>query len=210
VSDANWKIFQEHLGTAEQALEEAWDLNPKDQRIADKMITMACDLGKERKEMEKWFDRAMTLDTNNYSACTSKLRYLEPRWNGSKEAMLEFGHECFKSKKWGGEVRLVLVEAHRWVNLFTPKEDRPSYWKKKGVWSDIHGCFEQYFAANPEGRGWHHNYALYAWRCEQWDVLNRELKLLGDINYAYFGGKDEFNKMVADARQHSSKPAKKP
>ena len=53
---------------------------------------------------------------------------------------------------------------------------------------------------NPEEIGWRHNYALYAYRAEQWDDLNRQLPLLGEINYEFFGGKAQYENMVRFAR----------
>ena len=46
-------------------------------------------------------------------------------------------------------------------------------------------------------------YALYAYRCQRWDKLNELLPKLGRVNYDYFGGKSEFDKMVALAKQHA-------
>ncbi len=42
-------------------------------------------------------------------------------------------------------------------------------------------------------------------RAEQWEVLNRQIPLLGEINYEYFGGKDEFDHMVKLAKEHARK-----
>ena len=53
--------------------------------------------------------------------------------------------------------------------------------------------------------GWRHNYALYAYRAEQWDDLNRQLPLLGEINYEFFGGKDQYEKIVRLAKEHARK-----
>ena len=55
------------------------------------------------------------------------------------------------------------------------------------------------------GIGWRKNYALYAYRAEQWDELNRQLPLLGEINYEFFGGKDQYDKMVRRAHEHAPK-----
>ena len=64
---------------------------------------------------------------------------------------------------------------------------------------------EKFFTLNPEEKGWRHNYALYAYRAEQWDDLNRQLPLLGEINYEFFGGKDQYDKMVRLAKEHAKK-----
>jgi hypothetical protein len=48
--------------------------------------------------------------------------------------------------------------------------------------------------------GYRHNYALHAFQAEQWKTFNRQLPLFsGGTNYAYFGGKQRFDEMVAQA-----------
>jgi hypothetical protein len=42
-----------------------------------------------------------------------------------------------------------------------------------------------------------------AYRAQQWAELKRELALLGPVNYDYFGGKAEFEKIVQAANEHS-------
>ena len=54
--------------------------------------------------------------------------------------------------------------------------------------------------------GFYHNYALYAYKCEQWDKLNELIPMLGPVKHDYFGGKDEFDKMVRLAKEHAGKP----
>jgi hypothetical protein len=63
---------------------------------------------------------------------------------------------------------------------------------------------------NPNETSWYYNYAWYAYHAEQWDTLNEIIPKLGPVNYSYFGGKDEFDKMVQLAKEHSSKPAVAP
>jgi len=41
---------------------------------------------------------------------------------------------------------------------------------------------------------------------EKWDTLNEIIPKLGPINYNFFGGTNEFDKMVAAAKEHSGKP----
>ena len=36
---------------------------------------------------------------------------------------------------------------------------------------------------------WRHNYAWFAWAAQDWDELNRQIPLLGEINHAYFGAR---------------------
>jgi hypothetical protein len=156
--------------------------------------------------MEQWFQRAMALDPSDAVACSRKRYYLEPKWYGSAPEMLSFAHECVDSKVWRGRVPLTLVDAHESLARYIkdPKE-REAYWKRAVVWKDIKNAFERFFTLNPDAQAYRHNYAKYAYRCEQWDDLNTQLKLLGEINYDYFGGKEAFEKMVRLAKEHARK-----
>ena len=205
VTDQGWRLFGERLGEAERALIKAWELNPHDERIACQMITVELGQGKGRARMELWFKRATDLNPDYYDAFAAKLYYLEPKWYGSSEDMLAFGRECVNSKKWGGHVPLILRDAHESLVKYLPKQQQAGYWKRPEVWSDLKAAFERFFELNPEDKGWHHDYARYAYWAEQWDVLDRQIPLLGAINYDFFGGKDEYDKMVRLAKQHVTK-----
>jgi len=206
VSDEAGKLFDERLATAEDALEHAWKLNPKDLKIPLQMMSVMLGQGGGRDRMELWFNRAMELDPNNYTACHDKLYYLEPKWYGSDEDQLAFGRECVQSKKWGGQVPLILVDAHVWINARLDKSEQAAYWKRTDVWADIQSAYDRFFELNPDAIGYYHNYAWYACHAEQWDKLNALIPKLGPVNYAFFGGRDEFDKMVQLARQHTNDP----
>jgi len=60
---------------------------------------------------------------------------------------------------------------------------------------------------NPDASGYYHNYAWYAYRAEQWDKLNELIPKLGEVNYSFFGGKEEYDKMVQLAKEHSHSAA---
>lgn len=205
VTELGWKGFEENVTLAEKALSEAWTLDPKDSRIPVEMITVELAQGKGRQRMELWFQRAMALDSANLSACNAKRNYLEPKWYGSASEMLAFGRECVASKVWKGRVPLILLDAHEGLAAYIKDPDeRKAYWKQAEVWKDVKHAFERFFELNPEQIGWRHNYAKYAYLCEQWDDLNRQLKLLGEVNYDFFGGKPAYDKMVRLAKEHAT------
>ncbi|HLH53341.1 MAG TPA: hypothetical protein VKY92_06970 [Verrucomicrobiae bacterium] len=206
VSNQGWQLFTERLEIAEAALTKAWKLNPQDPRIARQMITVELGQGQGRSRMEQWFQRAMLLDTNYYDACYAKLNYLQPKWYGSTEDMLEFAGECVNSPKWGGHVPLILLDAHELISASLDREARANYFRRPEVWADLKQAFDKFFVLNPHETGWHHNYAWYAYSAQQWVDLNRELQLLGPVNYNYFGGRAEFDKIVQAAKEHSVAP----
>ena len=95
---AQWELFRERLARAEVALERAWRLDPNNARAATQMLIVELGQGKGRTHMEEWFRRAMKADPGNYSACSRKLYYLEPKWYGSEEEMLAFGASAWRRR----------------------------------------------------------------------------------------------------------------
>jgi hypothetical protein len=168
------------------------------------MMTVILGQGGDRKELELWFNRAMEVDTNSYDACRNKMYFLEPKWYGSDEEELTFGRECVQSTKWGGHVPLILVLAHNLINSRNEGVAQVNYWKQSEVWMDIQSAYDRFFELNPDETGFYHDYALYAYRAEEWDKLNELIPKLGTINYDFFGGQDEYEKMVRLAKEHGS------
>lgn len=202
VTDEGWKGFRERLDLAEAALEKAWKIQP-DERIALAMLRVELGQGKGKDRMELWFQRAMGLNPCFYEACWHKLEYLHPKWHGSEAAYLAFGRQCASSTNWGGRVPLILADAHDGLTKWKEKDPqkRLSYWKQAGVWEDVRSSYERFFAVNPDAIGWRHNYALCAYRCEQWDEFRKQIQLFPATNHAYFGGQVEFDKMVKLAEE---------
>jgi hypothetical protein len=203
VTDEGWRLFEKNLDVAATALEQAWKLNPKDVRIPLAMMTVELGQGKGRERLELWFQRAMTIDPDNTAACQSKEYYLEPKWHGSPVEMLAFGRACVQSNQWGGKVPLTLVHAHEALAGYLDESERTNYWKRPEVWPDIKSAFEKYLAGHKDDTVERQKYALFASRCEQWAEFQRQLPLLGDVDYSLFGGRRAFNQLVREANQHS-------
>jgi hypothetical protein len=209
VSEDGWKQFTAHLAHAAESFEKAWKLSPNDPEIAVSMIQVELGEAKGRARMELWFDRAMTLDHNNYNACDQKRNYLEPKWHGSPEEMLAFGRECVASDQWKGRVPLVLVDAHDSLAGYAKRAGVSNYWQQAQVWTDVSSAFEKFFSLNPDAVDWRHNYANYAFMCEQYEAFNKQVTLFGDsTNHSYFGGQKRFDQMLQTARGKAARPAK--
>ena len=206
VSDEGWRLMKERLGIARESLERSWIMRP----ILETALQMqGVELGdsRGRKEMERWFNNAMKLDPGNYQARMNKLNWVHEKWHGSVEEMLDFGKECLADTNGTAsltlyDVHLELAKYHRQSQTGTEGE----YLKRPEVWSDIKLSFETFFAAHPDAIGWRHNYALAAYKSEVWDDLRKQIKLLGPINYSYFGGKEAFEEMVRKAEEYGKEP----
>ncbi|HTR43940.1 MAG TPA: hypothetical protein VMH87_20195 [Pseudomonadales bacterium] len=199
------KGFNANLDVANKALNHAWDLDPKDARIANAMLNVELGQGKGRDVMELWFDRAMKDDPDNYDACNGKLTYIEPKWYGSVNDMLEFGRECVTNAAWGGTVPLILVDAHYNIyNEFIDASERTNYWQQPDVWADISSAYERYLGDNPDDASRVAYYARYAFYAKQWNKLNELLPKVSPDYYSLFGGKDAFDQIVQQAKENAT------
>ena len=208
VTEEGWRLFRERLAEAEKALNKAWAADPFDGQIPTLMIAIAVGQQKPRPEMEIWFQRALKQDPDNYRACRSKLHYLLPQWYGSRADMLDFGRECVASTNWGGQVPLALVDAHSEFSRTLDAEDRKTYWLAPDVWPDIKAAYEKFAQLNPDATRFRYPYAAYAFRCGQAQAFNEQVQLIrrndASPDYAYFGGKEAFDKMVEQANPPES------
>lgn len=203
VTDQGGRLFFERLVAAQGAFEKAWQLDPTLEEVPLGMLTVELGQGQGRERMELWFQRGMALNPTNAAPCRSKMYYLEPKWHGSVEAMLAFGRECVASEKWGGQVPLMLASAHETLAGYLRPLERAAYWRRPEVWPDVKAAYERYFKLNPDAAiRWRHNYARYAYWCEQWEELNKQLGLLSPVDYSFFGGREAYNAMVRRAKEH--------
>jgi hypothetical protein len=203
VTPEGWKLFNEKIAVAENALTNAWRMNPNDSRIADQMLEVELGQGEGRDRMDLWFNRAMALNPCDYYACARKLLYLQPKWYGSVDDMLAFGRECATNTQWGGNISMIMLDAHYSISyMYTNQADQDNYWKQPEVWPDLQTAYDRFFQVNPNATGRYGQYALYAYKCGQWKEFLELIPKLGPTSYDYFGGKDQFDKMVATAKRN--------
>jgi len=182
VTPKGWRLFNERIEHARQLLEQAWKLDPTNCDAATEMIGVVMANGGERKEMELWFERAMKLDAGNYTACSHKLLYLQPKWHGSFGEMLDFGRQLAKEGNWSGELPLILEDAHWTIAHNGPTANWPiphtPYFKQPEVWRDLQPQYEAKLQRSPDSRRWRTRYMLVAAWAEKWDVAREQLEKL--------------------------------
>ena len=202
VSEEGWKRMSERLQIARDCLEQSWRVKPLEE-TAVRMLWVEVGDSRGREAMELWFKRALEVNPGSYDACDNKLTWLSPKWHGSATEMITFGHQCLTNRR--GEIPLILYHSHQQLATYQQQAGRgleKDYWKQPGVWPDVKISFETFFEVNPDALGWRHNYALAAYKAKAWDDLRKQIKLLGPINYPYFGGKEAFEKMVREAEEN--------
>ncbi len=214
VSDEGWKLFGKRLERGEEALRTSWQLSPSLAQVPMRMIWVCIGRGHPRAEMERWFRQGQTLSSGWYELYQAKVQFLMPKWHGSNREVVQFGRACLTDTNAVKRARLMIVDIHeeleRYFREDDPKSGRRSpkvnlsYYRDPVVWKDIRSAFEIFFREWPEATGWHHNFALHAWRAQDWKVLNEQIPLLGEINYRYFGGQAEYERMLAEAKEHAN------
>jgi hypothetical protein len=184
------KLFSERLDMAAEVLTPAWKMNPNEPAAAVEMLTVELGQGKGREVMETWFKRAMKANPDNVAACRTKMLYLEPKWYGSPQDMIAFGHECRDGQNWYAQLPFQLVEAHQTLSKYA--KDADAYFHQPEVWEDLESIYKPWLAAWPDNPFARSRYAYYACRCGQWGVARRQFELLGDKAIpAQFGGSDK-------------------
>jgi hypothetical protein len=176
-----WQGFHERLLVARKALEKAWELDPDDDRAPTAMITVAMGEGAPRREMEKWFARAMKANPDNRDACAKKLYYLYPRWHGSHAEMIAFGRECLATQNYWGPLPEVLYDAHMAVSREVP--DAKAYLAIPAVWADLEAVHRNFLDIFPDSFKvpWYRSrLAKLACECQQWDAAVKAFEEIGD------------------------------
>jgi hypothetical protein len=83
------------------------------------------------------------------------------------------------------------------------------YWQQPDVWADVQAAYEKFFQVNPDDKKDRYYYAQYAFVCGQWQAFNAQIKIIRDndgaVDTAFFGGDDQFNKMVQQATAGGAK-----
>jgi hypothetical protein len=65
----------------------------------------------------------------------AKLNYLDPKWRGSREEMMEFGEACRATKNWRGGITVVAAAVHmRWA-MQLDNAETIKYFRSPEVWS---------------------------------------------------------------------------
>jgi hypothetical protein len=180
------KLMDDRLAVAQDALEEAWKLDPTDVDAAIRMLTVELGQGQGRQRMELWFKRATQANPDSLEAYNDKLYYLEPKWYGSPEDMLQFGRDCLKEGRFGTDVPLVLELAHTSLSHYThggwQRTADPDYFKQPGVWADLKAVHEGYLKTDTgtDLDYTRNRYAYLATLCGAWDDANKMFAVIGD------------------------------
>jgi len=93
----------------------------------------------------------------------------------AKRQAVRFGlSNVARRKRCTAGVPIILVDAHMMLVRYVPVGQRKEYWKRPEVWNDLKASFDKFFELCPDANGTRQRYVLYAYRCERWEVLNKQ------------------------------------
>jgi len=204
------RLMAQRLKKAQGALEEAWRLNPSNSDAAACMIRVELGQGEGRDRMEKWFDRAVAADPDNYGAYQAELYYLQPKWYGSIEDMVAFGRQCLAKANWDGSIPMVVIDAHMdaahyTANGWQPSADPAYFQGNEAAWQDIKAAYAGYSLHTPRNDYQKLQYAKLAGWCGHWDEAHRTFLQLGKaFDPRIFSSELEQNKFAAEAADRAA------
>jgi len=203
VTEDGWKKMAERLDEAEKALTEAWKKNPDDPAAPTLMLGVELGQGKGRAVMETWYKRAMTADPDHFEACGKKMYYLEPKWHGSPQDMLNFGRELLAGGNWEARLPFKLVDAHLTLAGYAEdKQKKADYYKDEAVWKDVKAVYEGYLKHHPESNWDRTYYAKLACWCGHWNEAQVQFEKLGDkAMVGAFADRAEMDRLKAEAAE---------
>ena len=180
VPAGGFETLEKRLDIARKALEEAWQLQPDDAEVAAILLDIDKTVGGDRATMELWFKRAMTADGDKYSACWTKLDWLDPKWHGTAEEMLAFGRACRATNNWRVGITLLAADAHyRYASTLEPEEET-KYLGSPKVWSEIKAVFDEYLKHHPNNAVMRSKYAVLAYKAAEFPDAHAQFQILGE------------------------------
>jgi tetratricopeptide (TPR) repeat protein len=183
VSEEKFRTFEGRLSEAQASLKKAWELNPDQPRVATLLLDIEKAIGEgDRAAMETWFERAMTADGNDESACLTKLDWLDPKWHGDNagEEMLAFGKACAATKNWSSGITLLAADAHlHHCGRLQPAE-RLKHRDNPEVWSEIQSVYDEYLKHFPDDAVRRSKYAFLCYLGAHYPEAHAQFQAVGD------------------------------
>ena len=166
-------LYESHLGHARTFLENAWTTDHANSAAAAARILVAKDLREPTDVMERWFARALAADPDDLSAYQNKLDYLLSQGEGGVDAVIAFGRECVRTKRWNTDIPFLLLDAY---SMIPPGGLTDQRLANPLVWADIQTVFEGYIGAHQRSKHWRSRYALLAASGGHWADADFQFK----------------------------------
>jgi len=180
------QLRDQRLASAQAAMEKAYAMDRQLSIIPGEMLRILVMRWTNRDEIEKWFQRALAVNPDDFQACTIMLEALPDK------EKLDFGRKCLAGQNWRGRIPIILALAHEAVG--DAVNDKNAYWQQPQVWNDIKEVYETYLALYSDSVEDRSNYAMLANRCRRWDQADRQFTILGEKpSLRVFGSMTSYN-----------------
>lgn len=173
-----WPKFHEKLKLAKTDLQHSWELNPNDPNSSSSLIEVAIGLQCPREEMEQYYRNGIGACPWHYQLNSEKLRYLMPKWYGSKEEMLNFGEQCLAVSGEYTYLGLVMVDALNEVHTYGVKEE--NFLGREAVWPTVEKVYTRFFEKHPDNIRRRFVYAYHAYRAKKYEIALEQFEIIGD------------------------------
>lgn len=177
VTEQGAKSFQERLKKAKEELEKAYSLNPSDPIPPASLITVAMGLGLDQQEVDKQFQRGISVSPEEYELYRAKMLCLAPKWCGSEAEMLGFARETAKNAPKGAITPKILADAH-W-ELYKEANNDTRYFRQPGVWPELKEVYLR-ISSDPKTIYWINEFAMAAFYAGDYETASQQINRLGD------------------------------
>ncbi len=192
VKEENWPVFFERLERAEAEMARAVAMGSQDPAIPKVMSSVAQGLHHDRGELDEWFEVGRRLEPGDYWWYTRKLDWLQARWYGSDEELLDFARGLRKEGNWGVRAPMALLDAHDMLAKGPPKQN--DYFMQQAVCDEIASLYDDFLQRYPDAGYDRSMYAMRLANCGRWTEADRQFQLLTPdrVRVGVFGGRANF------------------
>ena len=178
VVEGGQKLFRKRLNIAREYLEKAYKLDKSDPIVPASLITVARGLGLDHDQMELQFLRGISADNTEFRTYRAKLRYLMPKWHGSKEEMFEFARDIANNSPPDSLAPQILAQAH-W-EMYYRADDKKNYFRDPNVWKEIEDIYYQLLEYFPDSKEIHNWLARTAYLAGDYETAREEFEYIKD------------------------------
>jgi hypothetical protein len=192
VKEDNWPVFFERLERAEAEVARAVAIGSQDPAIPKIMSTVAQGLHQDRGELDDWYEIGRKLEPGDYWWYARKLDWLQARWYGSDEELLDFARSLRKEGHWGARAPMALLDAHELVATGPPRQR--DYFVQQDVCDEISALYDDFLTRYPDAGYDRSMYAMRLANCGRWKDADRQFQLLTPdrVRVGVFGGRANF------------------
>lgn len=203
VTEDGWAKMAKHLKMAEQVIDSASEAYPDVAQLPGLMITVELGQGTGKYRMNQWFEKAVKIDPDYARPYYRKIYYLQPKWHGEPQDVLDFAKECIMTGRWESGIPLAGLKG-----LSDLAEYNEAFYREPVLWAVVSPTYEEWLERYPESYNQRTRYFRWAVKAGKWDVARTQLELLGRWWDRDLLDDKEFNELKAAIPTKAAETAK--